>query len=241
MGRRSLTPSAAPEPSAPSRAAIERARRQWKQHERFRGFPGAGGGADREADRGRRTAGGPRPRPLRVEPPRDAAHGDLSTNAAMVYAREAKAAGSNPRALAERDRRRARRASRMSSAAEVAGPGFINIRLKPEVYDGVLRAVLREGDGFGAAPGGGRAGQRRICQRQSDRPDACRPRARRGVRRRAGEPARLRRPPGDARILHQRRRRAGRRARPLRLSALPRGARRRRSARSPKGFIPATI
>ena len=37
-----------------------------------------------------------------VEPPRDAAHGDLSTNAAMVYAKEAKAAGSNPRALAER-------------------------------------------------------------------------------------------------------------------------------------------
>ncbi len=36
-----------------------------------------------------------------VEPPRDATHGDLSTNAAMVYAKEAKAAGSNPRALAE--------------------------------------------------------------------------------------------------------------------------------------------
>ena len=36
-----------------------------------------------------------------VEPPREASHGDLSTNAAMVYAREAKAAGSNPRALAE--------------------------------------------------------------------------------------------------------------------------------------------
>ena len=35
-----------------------------------------------------------------VEPPREAAHGDLSTNAAMVYAREAKAAGSNARALA---------------------------------------------------------------------------------------------------------------------------------------------
>src|SRR3954451_10761965 len=36
-----------------------------------------------------------------VEPPRDATHGDLSTNAAMVYAKEAKAAGSNARALAE--------------------------------------------------------------------------------------------------------------------------------------------
>ena len=37
-----------------------------------------------------------------VEPPRESAHGDLSTNAAMVYAKEAKAAGSNPRALAEK-------------------------------------------------------------------------------------------------------------------------------------------
>ena len=36
-----------------------------------------------------------------VEPPRDPAHGDLATNAAMVYAKEAKAAGSSPRALAE--------------------------------------------------------------------------------------------------------------------------------------------
>jgi arginyl-tRNA synthetase len=35
-----------------------------------------------------------------VEPPRDSSHGDLATNAAMVYAKEAKAAGSNPRALA---------------------------------------------------------------------------------------------------------------------------------------------
>ena len=54
----------------------------------------------------KRIAAGDLPRDLDlgrfvVEPPRDAAHGDLSTNAAMVYAREAKQAGSNPRALAE--------------------------------------------------------------------------------------------------------------------------------------------
>src|SRR5580658_2684319 len=65
-----------------------------------------------------------------VEPPRDAAHGDLSTNAAMVYAREAKAAGSNARALAG-----ALAAELMKQpeveAVEVAGPGFINIRLRP--------------------------------------------------------------------------------------------------------------
>src|SRR5580704_13285211 len=79
-----------------------------------------------------------------VEPPRDAEHGDLSTNAAMVYAKEAKAAGSNPRALAVEI------AARLAEfpdveRAEVAGPGFINIRLKSEVYVGVLRAVLNEG------------------------------------------------------------------------------------------------
>jgi arginyl-tRNA synthetase len=84
-----------------------------------------------------------------VEPPREAAHGDLSTNAAMVYAREAKEAGSNPRTMAaslaadlEREPDVAR--------AEVAGPGFINIVLKPEVYQQVLKAILIQGDRFGA-------------------------------------------------------------------------------------------
>src|SRR5947209_4714763 len=84
-----------------------------------------------------------------IEPPRDPEHGDLSTNAAMVYAKEAKAAGSNPRALAVEV------AARLAEypdveRAEVAGPGFINIRLKPDVYIGVLRAVLNEGRPFGA-------------------------------------------------------------------------------------------
>jgi arginyl-tRNA synthetase len=84
-----------------------------------------------------------------VEPPRDAAHGDLSTNAAMVYAKEAKAAGSSPRALAERVA--ADLAAEPDVAkANVAGPGFINIVLNPEVYEKVLRAVLTEGKDFGA-------------------------------------------------------------------------------------------
>jgi arginyl-tRNA synthetase len=84
-----------------------------------------------------------------VEPPRDSAHGDLSTNAAMVYAREAKAAGSNARALALE---LAARLAEMPDVvgAEAAGPGFINIRLKPEVYAGVLRSVLSEGQHYGA-------------------------------------------------------------------------------------------
>lgn len=80
-----------------------------------------------------------------VEPPRDAAHGDMATNAAMVLA---KPAGKNPRALAEvlvtklaQDRRIAQ--------VEVAGPGFINLRLEPGQWNEVLRAALRAGDGFG--------------------------------------------------------------------------------------------
>jgi arginyl-tRNA synthetase len=87
-----------------------------------------------------------------VEPPRDASHGDLSTNAAMVYAKEAKAAGSNARALAvEIAAGLAEYADVVQ--AEVAGPGFINIRLRPEVYIDVLRTVLNEGSAFGAGGG----------------------------------------------------------------------------------------
>jgi arginyl-tRNA synthetase len=86
-----------------------------------------------------------------VEPPRDPSHGDLSTNAAMVYAKEAKAAGSNARALALEI------AAALSTqadvvGAEVAGPGFINIRLKTEVYTEILRSVLSRGERFGAGP-----------------------------------------------------------------------------------------
>jgi arginyl-tRNA synthetase len=84
-----------------------------------------------------------------VEPPRDPEHGDLSTNAAMVYAKEAKAAGSNPRTLAV-EIAAGLAVFAVVENAEVAGPGFINIRLRPEVYVGVLRAVLDEGRRFGA-------------------------------------------------------------------------------------------
>jgi len=86
-----------------------------------------------------------------VEPPREAAHGDLSTNAAMVYAREAKHTGSNPRALAQSLAADLAREPDVSRA-EAAGPGFINIVLKPEVYHEVLRTILVEGARFGAGP-----------------------------------------------------------------------------------------
>lgn len=84
-----------------------------------------------------------------VEPPREAAHGDLSTNAAMVYAREAKQAGSNPRALATSLAADLAREPDVESA-EAVGPGFINIVLKPEVYEQLLRTVLVRGTRFGA-------------------------------------------------------------------------------------------
>jgi arginyl-tRNA synthetase len=104
----------------------------------------------------KRIAAGDLPRDLDlsrfvVEPPREAAHGDLSTNAAMVYAREAKLAGSNPRALAAGLAADLQREPDVASA-EAAGPGFINIVLKPEVYQQVLKAVLTQGTRFGAGP-----------------------------------------------------------------------------------------
>jgi arginyl-tRNA synthetase len=89
-----------------------------------------------------------------VEPPREAAHGDLSTNAAMVFAKEAKAAGLNPRQLAV-EIAAALAEEPDVDQAEVAGPGFINIRLKPVVFESVLRSVLAEEARFGAgAPAG---------------------------------------------------------------------------------------
>ena len=84
-----------------------------------------------------------------VEPPRETAHGDLATNAAMVYAREAAAAKSNPRALAERLVEKLK-ADPMVAAASVAGPGFVNVTLHDSVLHEVVRLVIQEGENFGA-------------------------------------------------------------------------------------------
>ena len=89
-----------------------------------------------------------------VEPPRDAAHGDMATNAAMVLA---KPAGMKPRDIAEVLAGRVQQDDRIVSA-EVAGPGFLNLRLSPAAWHGVIAAVLREGTDFGR--GGVGAGQR---------------------------------------------------------------------------------
>jgi arginyl-tRNA synthetase len=88
-----------------------------------------------------------------VEPPRDASHGDLATNAAMVLA---KPLGKNPRALAEAIAAELARDADIVSA-EVAGPGFINLRLTNATWHGVLAAVIAAGQGYGrSAVGGGR-------------------------------------------------------------------------------------
>ena len=79
-----------------------------------------------------------------VEPPRDPAHGDMATNAAMVLA---KPAGLKPREIA--DKLAARLTDPRIAAAEVAGPGFLNLRLSPAVWQGVVATVIREGAEFG--------------------------------------------------------------------------------------------
>ncbi|MFL5164432.1 arginine--tRNA ligase [Microvirga tunisiensis] len=80
-----------------------------------------------------------------VEPPRDPSHGDLATNAAMVLAKEARM---NPRALAELLVADLQDDPRVTKV-EIAGPGFINIRLAPSVLHEVLRAVVVDSNGFG--------------------------------------------------------------------------------------------
>src|SRR5882724_6428752 len=80
-----------------------------------------------------------------VEPPRDAAHGDMATNAAMVLAKEAKA---KPRDLAEQIATRLR-ADDLIASVDIAGPGFINLTLKTAVWADALRSVLRQGASYG--------------------------------------------------------------------------------------------
>ncbi len=80
-----------------------------------------------------------------VEPPRDAAHGDMATNAAMVLAKPAKM---KPRDIADVLAGKLSADDRITSA-EVAGPGFLNLRLASSVWQGVLAAVLEKGTGYG--------------------------------------------------------------------------------------------
>ena len=82
-----------------------------------------------------------------VEPPRESAHGDMATNAAMVLAKDA---GAKPRALAEAIAAKLR-GDDVVAKAEVAGPGFINLTLRPAAWIDALRAILAAGADYGRA------------------------------------------------------------------------------------------
>ena len=76
-----------------------------------------------------------------VEPPRDAAHGDLATNAAMALAKDA---GLKPRDLAEQIAAELRKLAEVARV-DIAGPGFINLTLDPSVWRNALRDLIVSG------------------------------------------------------------------------------------------------
>jgi arginyl-tRNA synthetase len=84
---------------------------------------------------------------ITVEPPRDPAHGDMATNAAMVLA---KPAGQPPRAIADALARHLMLDPRIAGA-DAAGPGFLNLRLHPSVWHALVRAALLAGADYGRA------------------------------------------------------------------------------------------
>jgi arginyl-tRNA synthetase len=90
---------------------------------------------------------------IAIEPPRDPAHGDVSTNAAMVLA---KPAGLAPRALAEKLMQRLKQ-HEVVTGADVAGPGFINLRVADRFWHERLAEILRAGPAYGGSTMGGGA------------------------------------------------------------------------------------
>jgi len=82
---------------------------------------------------------------IEVETPRDTAHGDLSTNAALVLA---KAARMKPRDIAERLKEKLSGDSDVAQV-EVAGPGFLNLTFTPGFWQGLVRTILEEGADYG--------------------------------------------------------------------------------------------
>ena len=93
--------------------------------------------------------------PCAFESPKLAAHGDLAITAAMTLARSLK---KNPRELAATlvERLRTQPAvQRWVQDLEIAGPGFVNLRLTPAARQAVVAEVLRDGAAFGRRPPGG--------------------------------------------------------------------------------------
>ncbi|MGL4811127.1 MAG: arginine--tRNA ligase, partial [Beijerinckiaceae bacterium] len=85
---------------------------------------------------------------ITVEPPRDPSHGDVATNAAMLFAKEAK---STPRALADRLVEKLRATAGITKA-EAAGPGFINLTLNQTLLFDCLKSALENPAAFGRGP-----------------------------------------------------------------------------------------
>ncbi len=94
---------------------------------------------------------------IEVTPAREAAHGDMATNAALIAAKPAR---QPPPKLAASLAERLRAVPEVESA-EVAGPGFINLRLRPAALLDILPAILRAGEAYGDSTAGDElAGQR---------------------------------------------------------------------------------
>ena len=89
---------------------------------------------------------------LQVEPPRDPAHGDMASNAAMVLAKDA---GKKPRELAEAFARELRSDADLIAKVDVAGPGFINLTLKSEAWIQELRRAVQLDADYGRSDIGG--------------------------------------------------------------------------------------
>ena len=89
-------------------------------------------------------------KPVTVEPPRDPAHGDLATNAAMVLA---KPAASNPRSLAEKIVAGLEKLDEVEGAS-IAGPGFINLKLTDATWRAELAAIHAEAEDYGRSSTG---------------------------------------------------------------------------------------
>jgi arginyl-tRNA synthetase len=83
--------------------------------------------------------------PITAEPPKDSSHGDVATNAAMVLA---KPLGQNPRAIAEKIAAALKKDSSIEKV-EIAGPGFINLKLKNSEWLEVIKAILSDPKNFG--------------------------------------------------------------------------------------------
>ncbi|MDB4897012.1 MAG: argS [Firmicutes bacterium] len=108
---------------------------------------------------------GPAPATIILEVPKDRAHGDWATNLAMVMAKPERKA---PRAVAEAIRKHLPVDASWLESAEIAGPGFINLRLKFGWVHQVLPAIQAEGDRFGHSDHG--AGKRILLEYVSANP-----------------------------------------------------------------------